>query len=340
MRILFNRRNQREFIKDVCKKLNISLRQLSILTKLKSYSVFKNYYNERYSLPIEVGDYLTKLSGISWRKFEIKDFLENNWGQRRGGRVGIRKMRKKHKRYISEWCRKGYLRANLAEKSTKEITIPKLNQGLAEFIGIVLGDGTLTKYFVRISLNAKNEMPYVGYVKSLCEELFSITPSIYKDPRNNTINLKIFSVRLCEFLHKKFNLSFGDKLISKASIPNIILDDKKLVLACIRGLIDSDGDVFKGKFVYLYSHNPILLKQVSEMGRKLGVFTTETNTSVGTRNHKNVVRYFELIGTSNLKNAVKFIEKIKNNQELYTDDSTEYFEKYKTIELPYTYVGS
>jgi len=106
-RIKFPLGGQREFLGEVIKKLNSpslrAIKQFGIDTK---YSALKNYYTESRLIPQDLYETLCHLARIE--KEDLKtQILENNWGQKKGGKKGIMKMRKKHKGKLKEWRGKG-----------------------------------------------------------------------------------------------------------------------------------------------------------------------------------------------------------------------------------------
>ena len=57
---------------------------------------------------------------------------------------------------------------------------PKKSEDLAEFIGIMLGDGGLTHFQCTIYLNSQKERSYAKYIKNLIKKLFGYTVKIHK----------------------------------------------------------------------------------------------------------------------------------------------------------------
>ena len=55
-----------------------------------NYSTFKNYFNEKRDLPLDLFNNLCYLSKIDKNSLKI-EFLEDNWGQIKGGQKGKRK---------------------------------------------------------------------------------------------------------------------------------------------------------------------------------------------------------------------------------------------------------
>lgn len=130
------------------------------------------------------------------------------------------------------------------------ISIPPKNQKLAEFVGIMLGDGNVflkNGYGqVRIFCNPKDELDYAtNFIRPLLSELFGIQPRIYFPRTNPEIVIALDSVKLARFLVFDLGLSNGSKIKNLASIPLWVKNDISFLKSCIRGLIDTDGSVFR-----------------------------------------------------------------------------------------------
>lgn len=333
MRILFKKGEQKKFLKKVCVKLEMNLKKISLDFEIP-YEALKKYYSERRTLPINVANILSDKSKIDWKRFQVIKYLDDSWGQSKGGKKGYKAMIKKYPYKLNEWRWKGIKKSTIGIRSTKEVKIPKMCDELSEFIGICLGDGTLTKYFVKISLDSRYDACYSEYIKKLCNKLFGIKISEWNDKKEKMFYLALFSVKVCEFLYKECGLPYGDKIINEASIPTSILNNDRLMICCLRGLIDTDGCISKGKSLGFFSNNKKLLDQVKKMGKKLNIFTSSNEISVSTGKWDNIVRYFRIVGSSNLKNIIKFNEKLKG-KELYSDEVTKFYNKYKNVDLPF-----
>ena len=296
MRIVFQKGYQKKFMKEVCGRLKTSLRGLRKYKIHYGYSAMKKYYREELTLPKDLAETLTEISNVDWIKFKPTGELLDTWGKSKGGTIGKKKMEEKYKNKLSEWGRKGY-EAKLSElKPSKPIIKPKMNGKLAELVGIILGDGTISKYFLRVSLNAKKEKNYASYVSKLGKDLFGIEGVIRKEKNQNVLNVKFYSVNLVKFLTEELGLPIGDKIRNKAKIPERIFLNKTLMLSCLRGLVDTDGSL--GNRAYFYNSNPVLIEQVARFTRKYNIFTAFYYNAVGTANKLKVKEYLNLIGTS------------------------------------------
>jgi len=121
-----------------------------------------------------------------------------------------------------------------------------ITKDLAEFIGIVLGDGGVYRFprTGKIYVTGHREQDfeyYQNHVTQLCQRQFNITPSVRQ--YSTRALLAIYSQELFELLTKRFSIPIGPKAHS-AKIPDEIMHSTAQVrYACVRGLFDTDGGV-------------------------------------------------------------------------------------------------
>jgi len=337
-RVKLKKGQQRELILNSAEKIG-SIKQLGIKLKIP-YSTFKKYVQEVFLLPESLFNKILDLSEIRKENLNI-NYLPNNWGKIIGGKRGMKTIQKKYPEKILEWRKKAIRKSHL--NNAKKIKIPLLDEKLAELVGVYLGDGTLTKYFIRISGDCRYDIPYFKYLSEVIYELFSINPSIRKEKNRNTLYLTVLSKNVCSFLNKNFGLRYGHKIKNKTCIPKKILEDEKLSIACFRGLIDTDGSISRrGKrgsqfCIQFTSHNKKLLKQVHEIGKKIGVFTFGDKTGSGTNKQENILKFFKIVGSSNLRHIVRFHQRFYKNKTLYQRDVLKHYKKpfYINLTLPF-----
>src|SRR3989339_597085 len=117
----------------------------------------------------------------------------------------------------------------------KEIKIPKEDERLAEFIGIMLGDGGMTKTQVRVTLNSKTDAEYVKFVQNLIKTLFDVEPSLQIVESRTTTDVIVSRVKLVAFC-ESIGLKVGSKLKNGSDIPKWINKNDAFKMNCIRGL--------------------------------------------------------------------------------------------------------
>jgi len=201
----------------------------------------------------------------------------------------------------------------------KEIAYPNRSAKLAEFIGIMLGDGGITRKQISITLHSKDDREYFQFIYNLIERLFQVKPGVYQNKSYKAIRLQVSRMNLVDFL-VKLGLKRGNKVKQGADIPKWIKKERELKIACLRGLIDTDGSVFTHRYrvngkLYAYkkmcfaNHARPLLKSVERILSELG-FTPKIRSEkeeLYLYNEEEVKRYFEEIGTHNPKHLRRFL---------------------------------
>ncbi len=82
-----------------------------------------------------------------------------------------------------------------------EINLPERSENLAELFGILFGDGSVTKYFVKVYLNLVVDAKYGEYVYQLCADLFPGVPvTVQRRSLRGTMDIQISSRKVCDFL--------------------------------------------------------------------------------------------------------------------------------------------
>lgn len=157
--------------------------------------------------------------------------------------------------------------------------ISKCNE-LAEFIGIILGDGNVFEDQISIAFDKRN-VDYMDYVEKLCKELFGVMfrRKFMKD--RNTGYLYFYSKNLVSGL-LNLGLKRGDKIKNQLGIPKWIKLNNGYSKTCIRGLVDTDGCIFickreKQKYVNFTNHNKQLFNDFKEVTRNLGYSFAKSN---------------------------------------------------------------
>lgn len=160
----------------------------------------------------------------------------------------------------------------------------ELDENLAYEVGVHIGDGNLYRYMSRIyrttyAGNAVNESCY--YRQVLCpllQSIYDATPRLYVQKRRRCVILVLNSKEVFHFKSKELGLPVGKK--TNIAIPQQIREDRKLLLACLRGVGDTDfGLSFKrtreGLWneprLELYSQSLKLIHQISEHLQEMGI---------------------------------------------------------------------
>ena len=188
------------------------------------------------------------------------------------------------------------------------ITIPKHSVELAEFIGILLGDGHLTPTQVTVTLGTK-EWAYVLYVQSLMHKLFGVNPKIITSKTNGAV-VYLGSTVLVRWLIKMGLVH--NKVKFQVDIPKWCLSKRVYAKAVVRGLIDTDGSIYRmgtRAQISFCNKSENLLKSLSKALVVLGFSPSKisVNKIYLTRN-KDLSAYWKNIGFSNPKHSSRYIQ--------------------------------
>lgn len=206
------------------------------------------------------------------------------------------------------------LRGVCARKTVKQ---PSLSADLAEFVGIVLGDRGLTDRQLTIAFNYLDSR-YAAYVKRLGEKLFGITPGKAVVPKDHVFYLVFSSTALIDAV-ESVGLRRGNKVKNQVDIPKWIWRRREYQAACLRGLMDTDGCVYRHRYLvngkrYIYTKlcftnysRPLLLsaKKLFE-GFKMYPTLHKDGHRLYLHNNCGVKRYLKTIGTRNPRYLERF----------------------------------
>ncbi len=238
----------------------------------------------------------------------------------KNGRIGGDPQNRKDK-WMRWWNTKGQFK-KIPILEQKEIRFPERNAELAEFIGIMLGDGGMAEYHVVISLH-KKEFSYSQFISKLIKKLFEVDPKIYLRKDCEGMDIVIQRKKLVGFLND-MGLPIGDKIRQGADIPVWIMENQKFQKACIRGLVDTDGCFFTHTYIsnmkkYSYPKidftsvsKPLLLsayKILINLGFSVRICRNEK--AIRIESQKDVSRYLKIIGTHNSRYDEKMNIKVR-----------------------------
>lgn len=156
--------------------------------------------------------------------------------------------------------------------------IPLINEDIFYLLGVISGDGSLTKskrkrggyhYAIRIY---SGEEKYLKYINSLFQRLFKIKSKVKKDKRKNSCYfIKIEKVAIF-FYFVVLGSEIGKKKIG--NINKIIKSKNKNILNYIAGLVDTDGHI-DNKRIQLKQKRYQLLKEIKELSNRLKLNCSE-----------------------------------------------------------------
>lgn len=297
MRLILKRGKQEELIlkakgdltwEKIAKKLNVNQKYLCCELKKEIRSLNEDLYKR-----------LCKIAMVNYDE-NIEKKLIDNWGKSKGGLN--------------------------SSGSLKKLPNIKFNEKLAEFVGIVLGDGHVCSYkqgkkvgvyCIRIAGDLNKDKEYhVSYIKDLSKELFNLNANEVLSKWNNGRFLDLYSRKLVEFFIS-IGIMPGNKIKNQSTIPSWILKDKIFLRACLRGLIDTDGSIHRMSKkdpnllrINFTNHNETLLRDVRNSFIKIGFNPSKiiNNKKIYLSRQKEIEKYVKEIGFKNDKHIKRLSE--------------------------------
>ncbi len=275
------------------------------------------------TIPVSVVVFARKHLGIGPLRGSKK--LDDSWSKVESGKIGgLQRIALYGNPGTASGGRLGGLRSiathKLAPSSPflpRRVSLPSCCTELAEFVGIVLGDGGVQKRQIVITLHKEDDKAYANYVEQLIGRLFKVKPSLVTRRGKNAVDIILSRVAVVQFLQKK-GINVGDKVLRQVDVPKWIRGNATFESACIRGLFDTDGCFYidrhsiKGK-VYLncgmnFTNRSLpLLAFFKQILIERGYHPTQrTAFSVFLRRENEILRYMKEIGSSNEKVRHRF----------------------------------
>jgi hypothetical protein len=217
-------------------------------------------------------------------------------GRRLGGIRGMATLRKLHK-----------------APALKIFFWPPKSAELAEFTGIMLGDGHVGEGQWSITLNAVKDKTYARFCRTLVTKLFHFQPSILYRASCHVLVIGSGGKNFIRYL-RSIGLTATNKVKEQIGIPKWISTSKSYSISCLRGMMDTDGGIFVHtyrvngkKYSYrklAFVNRSVPLLQFAYMTLKTLGFTPRLidrveNKRVWLYNQHEVKQYIESIGTHN-----------------------------------------
>lgn len=311
--------HQKVFLQNAVEKSGLSVNKLATLTNISARN-YRNWQREKLNIPLRAVNILCKEFKLILP--ESKSILTQRWklARSQAGQVGgFARLRKYGPPGTPEGRSKGgrnglkSMRRLGIIPSAKKFLSPKQDTHLAEFVGIMLGDGGITFAQINITLNNEADRYYISFVSNLAYSLFGEPPKMHKRKDSKAITLYYNSVTLPRYL-SSIGLKVGNKVKQQVGVPDWIKASEEYAKSCLRGLMDTDGCAFLhryavGRKAYVYRKLnfsnrslPLLYfvaDQLKHLGFKPKVEDKLENKRLWLYNTKEVDRYFELVGTHN-----------------------------------------
>lgn len=228
--------------------------------------------------------------------------LGNKETRRKGGLMSQQKRREYPEKYRLLGC-----------NVKKDFQVPLYSEKLAELMGIIMGDGSINNYQVRITLSKIVDRKYAYFVRKLMEELLGEKPYWMERKKENVIELVLSGIGLVEVL-ESLGLRRGNKVRNQIDFPKWIKEDIVYRIACVRGLFDTDGGFYihkkkSGKYLgwRFANHSMPILREVETTLKRLNLIVKRVEKSkLYMYSADNISRYIRMVNSHNPKNIRKF----------------------------------
>lgn len=244
------------------KFMNFLLRKISVgeAAKLSNLSerTIRDWRRAKFSMDLNAIKKICLENNVELPKnIKIKDdYWYASLGAHKGAMVCLKKYGRvggdaeKHKQKWREWWeREGkYKNFNKGIFARRSINKPAFSKSLAEFVGILLGDGGISETQVQFTFHSEDDIEYAEFVVDLLKKLFGAPVGSCRRGEFHANVYYISRKELVSFCIEKLGLKKGNKVKQQVDIPAWILNNKMYSIACVRGLVDTDGCVFNHKY--------------------------------------------------------------------------------------------
>lgn len=325
-RVRFPRGAQKAFLQHCRKTLRLASRDLAVLLKI-SVRTLTDWQREKFLMPFSAAATLAQKTNHPLAKnievlapywYAVKGARKGGFAMyRKHGRVGGDPMHRRQKWY-EWWEREGKTKPHPILNAAIPIRKPGKSTELAEFTGVMLGDGGLSKYQLRITLNYFDDKAYGKFVVKLIQKLFMVKPALYNEIKNSAFDISVSRRELVKFCVKELGLKIGNKIKQQADMPNWIKQSRKFQTACVRGLVDTDGSIFTHRYKVngkWYRYKKLDFSSSSEPLRK-SVYNALSSIGLNPRltrpknirldSKEDMRKYFLLVGSHNPKHLMRY----------------------------------
>lgn len=311
---------QSEFLFNVQSHSQLSVNELADMVKISPRN-FRDWKNDKFNISTSAANFFSEKFNVLLP--ESENILVSRWKLLKKNKAKIGGFAFKAK-YGSPGTKEGRIKGGTKALAILRMRgiIPeaktyKLPYGfsidLAEFVGILLGDGCITSLQTTITLDSHTDLQFAQYISQLGKSLFGETPKMYHRSSCNVNIICYHGKQLVEYL-TRIGLKTGNKVIQQVGVPDWILCNSDFKIACLKGLIDTDGGIHEHKYKVggkLYAYNKLhftnqsvpLINFVFDTLNSLNLNPKKMirieNKKVWLYNRENVQKYLGLVGSSN-----------------------------------------
>lgn len=168
------------------------------------------------------------------------------------------------------------------------------NRFLAEFVGMILGDGHIDKHsydrgdrhvsshYLCITL-ASYEREIIQRAKFLAKKCLERSFNEEKLSHADAVNLKIHGKMVVQAF-EDIGLKSGNKVENQVGVPNWIMENREFQRKCLKGLFDTDGSYYKRsedgyEIVYFKNKSDNLLDDFTKICNNLNIKTSKAGSN-------------------------------------------------------------
>lgn len=179
---------------------------------------------------------------------------------------------------------------------------------LSELFGILLGDGHISHFQVMVTLGTK-ELSYARYVRRLLQNVFGGVPKIITSSRNDR-TVYLGSTVITKWL--KAEGLVQNKVAAQVDVPSWLFNSPDYMTGFIRGFFDTDGSVYKLRYVIQISFcnkSLPLLYSLHNMLKTIGYNPSAVSGyNIYLTRKEDVQRFFREVKPANVKHQRRYKE--------------------------------
>ncbi|MDP2631123.1 MAG: LAGLIDADG family homing endonuclease [Candidatus Uhrbacteria bacterium] len=191
-------------------------------------------------------------------------------------------------------------------RNIKFVELPPLSIDLAEFMGIMFGDGHRSDGQLVITINSRDDFGYIAYVRTLIAKLFSRDAGVVHRTCQNTADVYFSSVKAVLYL-EGLGLTAKNKVREQVDVPSWVRDNVAYSKGFIRGFFDTDGSIYRlrnGSVQMSFSNrSKPLLDSLRRMLLELSFHPSKSTHVFYLTRKKDLQKYISVIGFGNPKHV-------------------------------------
>ena len=283
-RLKFKKGMQTKFILEIKQKSGLTWTELGNLVNVSEQTMRADWRYEISTVPVIYAKKLVESFPIfPWKTiFDewVGEILPVHWGPKKGG-----------------------------GKNQHHIKIPEKSEKLAEFFGVVLGDGNLNAKTLTVTGHVF-EKAHHEYLSRMIWELFGVRTYTYDSKFCKATHLKVNSIEMIKFFQSN-GFKIGDKIINQTCLPNWIFEKEEYVCGALRGLLDTDGGIYqkqkkyKRAIIEFQTESSAIRNDLYKLLSVLGFNPSKSDVNVRVQNQDEVRKFLSLVGCANPKNIMR-----------------------------------